>query len=65
MSKKITNLARMYTDIITYDSNYTFGCPSPRLDTPQGNIHSVMQMCLPKAQKNYKSLSFEIKNKTI
>lgn len=62
MSKKMINLARMYTDIITYDSNYTFGCPSPRLDTPQGNIHSVMRMCLPKAQKkNYKSLNLETK----
>lgn len=51
MSKKMINLARMYTDIITYDSNYTFGCPSPRLDTPQGNIPSGIQMCLQKTQK--------------
>lgn len=51
MSKKMINLARMYTDTITYDSNYTFGCPGPRLDTPQGNIPSGMLMCLPKIQK--------------
>ena len=60
MSKKMINLARMYTDIITYDSNYIFGCPSPRLDTPQGNIPSGMQMCLPKTQKFIsKSLTLE------
>lgn len=40
MSRKLMNLALMYTAITAYASEYPFGSPSPRLDTPKGNIPS-------------------------
>lgn len=47
------NLALMYTAITAYASEYPFGSPSPRLDTPNGNIHSDKQKCQPKAQHEF------------
>ena len=44
------NLALMYTAITAYASECPFGSPSPRLDTPNGNIPSDKQKCQPKAQ---------------
>ena len=44
------NLALMYTAITAYASEYPFGSPSPRLDTPNGNIPSDKQKCQPKEQ---------------
>lgn len=48
MSRKLINLALMYTAITAYASEYPFGTPSPRLDTPNGNIPSDKQKCQPK-----------------
>lgn len=47
------NLALMYTAITAYASEYPFGNPSPRLDTPHGNIPSDKQKCQPKAQHEF------------
>lgn len=47
------NLALMYTAITAYASEYQFGHPSPRLDTPNGNIPSDKQKCQPKAQHEF------------
>lgn len=47
------NLALMYTAITAYASEYPFGTPSPRLDTPNGNIPSDKQKCQPKAQYEF------------
>lgn len=43
----------MYTAITAYASEYPFGTPSPRLDTPNGNIPSDKQKCQPKAQHEF------------
>lgn len=53
MSKKLMNLALMYTAITAYASEYPFGTPSPRLDTPKGNIPSDKQKCQPKEQHEF------------
>lgn len=47
------NLALMYTAVTAYASEYPFGSPSPRLDTPNGNIPSDKQKCQPKAQHEF------------
>lgn len=47
------NLALMYTAITAYASEYPFGHPSLRLDTPNGNIPSDKQKCQPKAQHEF------------
>lgn len=47
------NLALMYTAITAYASECPFGIPSPRLDTPNGNIPSDKQKCQPKAQHEF------------
>ena len=46
-------LALMYTAITAYASEYPFGSPSPRLDTPNGNIPSDKQKCQPKEQHEF------------
>ena len=53
MSRKLMNLAMMYTAITSYASNYPFGCQSPRLDVPQGSVSSDKQKCQPKAQHEF------------
>lgn len=53
MSRKLMNLALMYTAITAYASEYPFGAPSPRLDTQKGNIPSGKQKCQPKAQHEF------------
>ena len=53
MSRKLMNLALMYTAITAYASEYPFGIPSPRLDTPNGSIPSDKQKCQPKAQYEF------------
>ena len=50
MSRKLMNLAMMYAAITSYASEYPFGSPSPRIDTPKGNIPSDKQKCQPKKQ---------------
>ena len=47
------NLALMYTAITAYASEYPFGIPSPRLDTPNGSIPSDKQKCQPKEQHEF------------
>ncbi len=53
MSRKLMNLALIYTAITAYASEYPFGTPSPRLDTPNGNIPSDKRKCQPKAQYEF------------
>ena len=53
MSRKLMNLAMMYAAITSYASEYPFGCPSPRIDTPKGNIPSDKQKCQPKKQYEF------------
>ena len=43
----------MYAAITSYASEYPFGCPSPRIDTPKDNIPSDKQKCQPKAQHEF------------
>lgn len=40
MSRKLMNLALMYTAITAYDSDHQFGSPSPGLDTQKDSIPS-------------------------
>ena len=47
------NLALMYTAITAYASEYPFGTPIPRLDTPSGNIPSDKQKRQPKTQHEF------------
>jgi hypothetical protein len=53
MSRKLMNLAFMYTAITAYASEYPFSPPSPRLGTSNGNIPSDKQKCQPKAQHEF------------
>ena len=53
MSRKLMNLTLMYTAITAYASEYPFGIPSPRLDTPNGNIPSDKQKCQLKTQHEF------------
>lgn len=46
-------MARMMTAMSAYVQDNVFGIPSPRLDTPSGNIPSDKQKCQPKAQHEY------------
>lgn len=49
MSRKLMNLALMYTAITAYASEHPFGSPSPRLDTQKDSVPSDKQKCQPKA----------------
>lgn len=53
MSRKLMNLALMYTAITAYASEYPFGNPSPRLDTSNGYIPSDKQKCQSKEQHEF------------
>ena len=53
MSRKLMNLAMMYSAITAYASEYPFGIQSPRLGTPSGNIPSDKQKCQPKVQHEF------------
>ena len=53
MSRKLMNLDLMYTAITAYASEYPFGIPSHRLDTPNGNIPSDKKKCQQKAQHEF------------
>ena len=53
MSRKLMNLALMYTAITAYASEYPFGSPSPRLDTQKDSVPSDKQKCQPKAQHKF------------
>ena len=53
MSRKLMNLALMYTAITAYASEYPFGSPSPRLDTQKGSVPSDKRKCQPKAKHEF------------
>ena len=53
MNRKLMNLSLMYTAITAYASEYPFGIPSHRLDTPNGNIPSDKKKCQQKAQHEF------------
>lgn len=53
MSRKLMNLALMYTAITAHASEHLSGSPSPRLDTQKGNIPSDKQKCQSKAQQKF------------
>lgn len=46
-------MALMMAATAAYAQGDIFGSPSPRLDTPSGNIPSDKQKCQPKAQHEY------------
>lgn len=48
MNRKLMNLALMFTTTTAYACEYSFGTPSPKLNTPKGNIPSDKQKCQPK-----------------
>lgn len=50
MSRKLMRMAWMMTAMSVYAQGDIFGSPSPRLDTPNGNIPSDKQKCQQKAQ---------------
>lgn len=51
MSRKLMNLALMYTAITAYASEH-FGSPSPRLDTQKDSVPSERK-CQPKVQHEF------------
>lgn len=53
MSRKLMNLALMYTAITAYASEYPFGLPSFRFNVPKGSVPSDKQKCQPKAQHEF------------
>ena len=53
MSRKLMNLALMYTAIPAYASEHPFGSPSPRLDTQKDSVPSDKQKCQSKAQHEF------------
>lgn len=53
MSRKLMNLAMMYIASTSYACEYPFGCTSPRIDIPKGNIPSDKQKCQPKKQYEF------------
>jgi hypothetical protein len=53
MSRKLMNLALMYTAITAYASEHPFGSPSPRLDTQKDSVPSDKRKCQPKAQHEF------------
>ena len=46
-------MALMMAATAAYAQDSIFGSPSPKLDTPKGNIHSDKQKCQPKQQHKY------------
>lgn len=53
MNRKLMNLALMYTTITAYASEYSFGSPSPKLDTLKGISPSDKQKCQLKVQHEF------------
>lgn len=50
MSRNLMRMALMMAATAAYAQDDIFGCSSPRLDAPSGNIPSDKQKCQPKAQ---------------
>lgn len=53
MSRNLMRMALMMVATTAYAQGDIFGSPSPRLDTPKGNIPSDKQKCQPKAQHEF------------
>lgn len=53
MNKKLMNLALRCITTTAYACEYSFGTPSPKLNTLKGSIPSDKQKCQPKAQHEF------------
>lgn len=53
MSRNLMRMALIMAATAAYTQNDIFGCPSPRIDTPKGNIPSDKQKCQPKKQYEF------------
>lgn len=53
MSRNLMRMALMMAATAAYAQGEIFGCSSPRLDTPSGNIPSDKQKCQPKTQHEF------------
>lgn len=53
MVGNLMRMALMMAATTAYAQDSIFGSPSPRLDTPKGNIPSDKQKCYPKAQHEF------------
>lgn len=53
MSKKLMNLAMMYTAFAIHASEYPFGTPSPKLDTLKSISPSDKQKCQLRVQHEF------------
>ena len=53
MSSNLMRMALMMTATTAYAQDSIFGSPSPKLDTPKGNIPSDKQKCQPKEKHEY------------
>lgn len=53
MSSNLMRMALMMAATAAYAQDSIFGSPSPKLDTPKGNIPSDKQKCQTKAQHEF------------
>lgn len=53
MNSNLKKMALIMTATAAYAQDDIFGCSSPRLGTPNGNIPSDKQKCQPKAQHEF------------
>ena len=53
MSSSLMRMALMMASTAAYAQDSIFGSPSPKLDTPKGNIPSDKQKCQPKEKHEY------------
>ena len=53
MSINLMRMALMMAATAAYAQDSIFGSPSPKLDTPKGNIPSDKQKCQPKDKHEY------------
>lgn len=53
MSRNLMRMALIMAATAAYAQDDIFGCSSPRLDAPSGNIPSDKQKCQPKAQHEF------------
>ena len=53
MSSNLMRMALMMAATAAYAQDSIFGSPSPKLDTPKGNIPSDKQKCQPKEKHEY------------
>lgn len=53
MSRNLIRMALIMAATAAYAQDDIFGCSSPRLSTPKGNIPSDKQKCQPNAQHEF------------